>query len=351
MKSDYKSIRNRMRENLNSEASKTEGTFSMDLINVFSNELARIISMEVDTIVDDVMLDTTTGINLDRKALELGEKRNHGEKAKGIVKIIGNTGIVIKQGTVLKSVYGVSYETIQDAVISPAGEAQVGVVCVQNGIEGNIKAGELKAFKDDLKGISSVINESEISGGTNTEEDEAFRQRVIEKKMRPIISGNKNHYVYWAKQVSGILKAKVIPLASGAGTVKVIVLSSEYAEVEGALLENVKKHIEDNRPVGAKVDVVSARAKDIRLNIRLRLEEHYEKDAVKEKISLKMKEYLKDIIFDERKSLSYYKVGDFVFTIEGVKDILDYTINGQKTSIEITEEEFFKLSEVIVDVG
>ena len=38
----------------------------------------------------------------------------------------------------------------------------------------------------------------------------SFRSRVLEKIRRPITSGNRNHFIYWAKQVSGVGGAKCL---------------------------------------------------------------------------------------------------------------------------------------------
>ncbi len=255
----FEDTRARMLENIKTESSKIDGTFTADNINAVALEFDRFKTMEVDTIVDDVMIDTATGINLDKAAKKYFETRKKGE------------------------------------------------------------------------------------------DDNTFRNRIYEKIRKRISSGNKNHYKYWAKQVKGISKAKVIPLASGRGTVKVIVLSDDYGVVSDEVLENVRNHIENNRPVGASVEVVSAVAKSIVVNMKLVLSSEADISFIKESISEKIGEYIKEIVFDESKVFSYYKVGDIAFDVSGVVDILDYFVNGVKESIRCTSEEYFNLSEVVIN--
>lgn len=350
MDNSYEAIKDRIKGSLRSEASKIEGSFAMDIVNAAAVEYARIIAEKIDPIIDDVMIDTAQGYNLDRAALGFsGAHRNEAQKAVGLVKITGNTGIVINAGAVLISTGGTRFIVKNDALIGPSGVVDADIECEVPGIIGNVPKNEITAFKDALNGVSSVINETETSGGVNRETDEAFRKRVIESKQRPITSGNANHYIFWAKEVPGILNAKVIPLANGNGTVRVIVLSNEYDVVDSVLISNVKKHIENNRPVGAQVEVVSATPKIVNLDLNLVLAGGFEASSVKESIKSLILDYLKDIAFDDTKSLSYYKVGELIFKAPGVNDIAGYTLNGGKESLSIALQEFFKLGEVKVN--
>ena len=58
-------------------------------------------------------------------------------------------------------------------------------------------------------GVTSVTNTAPFGGGAEAEGDDSFRSRVLEKIRRPITSGNRNHFIYWAKQVSGVWRGQV----------------------------------------------------------------------------------------------------------------------------------------------
>ena len=47
-------------------------------------------------------------------------------------------------------------------------------------------------------------------------------------------------------------------------------------------------------------------------------------------------------------SISYYRIGDLIFGVEGVADIISYTLNGGLTSLASDYEEYFSLGEVAV---
>lgn len=348
---DYsvEAIRGRLISRLQYPVNKIEGSFAFDVMGAVAVELSNTVTEKVDTIIDSVSVDTAIGIDLDRKALEFAPKRNEATRARGVVKITGNTNSIIYKNTVLISKQNIEFVVLNDTVIDGTGEAFVSVECLSEGTTGNIDVGQITAFKEDLEGIKSVVNEMPFSGGTNREKDEAFRTRLMDSRRKPRSSGNEHDYEYWAKEVSGISFAKPIPLADGNGTVKLIVLSDEYEIVGAELLKKVKEHIESKRPVGARVSVVSARAKPLIIDMRLVIASGNDAETIKQRIMSEVKAYLRTIAFDENKPFSYYRVGQIVFGIDGVKDIIDYTINGGKTSVELNNDEFFQLNGVTIN--
>ena len=350
MNFSFESIRDRIKEQLKNPVNKIEGSFSMDNIQAVSQELARIVAMEVLPIPDDVLLDTAEGIMLDRKAIDFNEIRNPAKKAVGQVTFTGTVATKIPIKTIVLA-ESLEFETIQEAVIGAEGTVIINSECTQDGQIGNISSGKIKALKLSLNGINSVMNTEPFTGGVDEETDTAFRERVLEKIRKPITSGNKNHYIYWAKQVSGVGKAKALSCPNGNGTVGVIILSDLLDVPDDTIISNVVKNIELNRPVGADVTVSKAVPLLVTVNVTVTLANGYEQSVVKSAIVLALQEYLKTIAFDETKNLSYYKVGDIIFGVDGVTDIVNYTLNGGSVSLQTAFEEFFKLQEVVLNVG
>lgn len=56
------------------------------------------------------------------------------------------------------------------------------------------------------------------------------------------------------------------------------------------------------------------------------------------------------VLGDEKRqsSMSYYRIGDLIFGVEGVADIISYTLNDGLTSVASEYEEYFSLGEVSV---
>lgn len=188
-------------------------------------------------------------------------------------------------------------------------------------------------------------NETRLPG----EDDSSFRGRILQKIQNPLTSGNKNHYVYWAKKVLHVGDAKCVPCWNGGGTVKVIVLSDEKGVPSEETLQAVRDYIEENRPVGAKVTVVGATPIPVTIEVSIVMATGFGFSEAKESIGQYIREYLDNIAFQDNTPLSYYKIGERIFSAPGVQDIDTYTINGEKLSISAEVGEFFQLQEVIIN--
>lgn len=180
------------------------------------------------------------------------------------------------------------------------------------------------------------------------EEDEAYRKRLLFKVQKPITSGNENHYVYWAKQVDGVGNAKCIGCWAGAGTVKVVILS-DTSDVPGShTLQAVREHIAVNRPVGADVTVSPAVPVALNIDATLRLAAGYKPEEMQVSIAAAITEYLTGIAFEDNSSLSHYRVGELMFHVDGVEDVVKYTVNGSAEAVPIGADEFLRLGEVVI---
>lgn len=343
----FENVVARMRSNLKSPASKQEGSFAMDSIQAIAQEISRMMYMRVINYLDLAFLDTTVGEFLDRKALDFGMTRNPATPAKGTVVFTGKEGTVIPKGLGVIS-EGFTYLTDYEAVIPGSLTISIPATCTETGTETNISSGAITGIRsiDAIDGLQAK-NETDFEGGTEVEEDTSFRNRIYEKLRNPISSGNANSYVYWAKQVSGVGNARCIPLWNGNGTVKVVILSSEGGTPDDMIIKNVADYIETQRPIGAQVTVSKAAAKAVSITGTIQLKQGYKLTDVQNECYRIIREYLTGIAYEEdSKILSYYKISDLLYNVAGVKDVVDYTINGKKESIKAEAEEFFQLSAV-----
>ncbi len=315
----------------------------MDNIGAVSQELARIITTELLPIPDNVLLDTASGIYLDRRAIDFGEERIQAQKSTGILKFEGNNGTIIPAGTIA-GYYTLRFETIEESTIKD-GCAFIHSECTTAGIIGNIDENLIDNLVVSIVGVNAVSNPESFSGGADEEDDGNFRERIFEKIQRPITSGNIYNYEYWAKQVAGVGDVKVIPCWAGGGTVKVIILSNEGDVPDDVVIQNVTNYIQENRPIGADITVVGAVPIFITLQAELIISSNYNISTVKENVKRAIQEYLGEIAFLDDASLSYFKVGSIIFDVDGVDDILNYSINGSTSSLEANFEEFFKLDD------
>lgn len=166
----------------------------------------------------------------------------------------GNTGITLTAGT-----------TGSDGTLT------VAVKATTPGVSGNVDAGTQATLTQPPAGISSKAVLQTMTGGTDTERDDALLARLLEQIRRPPAGGNKYDYHRWAMEIPGVTAAYVYPLRRGLGTVDVVITSGNDLP-SPETLATVQAHIDDVRPVTAKNSLVLAptpRNVDFIINVAL----------------------------------------------------------------------------------
>ncbi len=340
MNFDYESIRSRIANALLNPLNKIEGSFCMDNIQAVAQELAQVIAMQIDPIIDRVSVDTAEGEFLDKKALDFGEVRLDAQQASGYLQFTGIENTYIPAATQTES-EDTTYMTTDDGTIDSSGTCVIPAVCVQSGIIGNTPAHTINKLVYVINGVYAVDNPAAFAGGTDEETDEAFRSRILQKIQQPISSGNEAHYVYWAQQVPGVAAARCKGCWNGPGTVKVVLLGNDVTIPDDDIIQSTADYIAQNRPVGANVTVAAAVPLEINITAAVILAAGYAVETVKNNIQNNIVSYFKSIAFDDTTEyISYHKIGDLIFTASGVADIESYTVNGGNNAIPITYDRF-----------
>ena len=307
------------------------GSFFYDLLYPVSEQIL-LLQQRIDTLSINAFALTAVGEYLDRKAAEQGLKRRSGTFAKGTVKIYGRRGEIVPQGAKIAA-DNILFSVDEAKTIPEAGNVEVGATCVFAGNVGNVKVGEINRFPVTLPGLTKVENTTDFMGGYPQESDVDLLERYIEKVSHPTASGNIYHYIEWAKEVSGVGDVRVIPLWNGNGTVKVVIVDSDNQPAGDDLIRKVKEHIEEQRPIGADVTVVSATALKINISVKLITDGS---DGIQSAVEESIKEYLADEAL-KKSYVSYAKVGSFILSVLGVEDYSDLKINGGTSNISIND--------------
>ncbi len=330
----------RIKGRLNNESSRMEGSFAADSAQAVAQELAMIHSTEIAPILDAVFLDTAAGGELDRRALDFGEVRQAAQAATGRLRFRGTAGALIPAGT-LARVDALLFETVAAVRIAATGEVLAAARCQTAGVAGNVPAGVIRLMAQHVAGVSEVTNPEAFAGGTETETDAAFRERLLEKIRRPVTSGNEYYYEHLAEQVPGILRARCTGTWAGPGTVKLVLLSSEYRAPDETVMAQVQAQVEAQRLIGAEITYLGAEALPVNLSGRLVLMAGYLVEDVAAEIAAEFSAYFEQIAFDGvTEILSYHKAIELAFRAAGVLDIEELLINGAAASVVIGPDAF-----------
>ncbi|QUH21724.1 baseplate J/gp47 family protein [Alkaliphilus sp. B6464] len=239
-------------------------------------------------------------------------------------------------------------EDLYYVVIEKITDGEFKLECEEVGEPGNIYVGSLIPV-DYINGLGKAQLTDVLIYGYEAESDESLLERYYERIRTPATSGNKYHYLNWAKEVVGVGDAKVIPLWNGKGTVKIVIVDSNKNPAGKELVTKVFDHIEEERPIGAKVTVVSAVAKDISIKAKVSLAEGYRIQLLQDEFKKALEQYRKDIAFKDS-YISYAKIGSILLNIDGVLDYADLKLNEEMKNISLNEEEIpmFNLVELEV---
>ena len=118
----------------------------------------------------------------------------------------------------------------------------------------------------------------------------------------------------------------------------VIVINSDKGVASEELITEVAKHIEENRPVGAKVTVESASPLALNISVNLVLSEGISKETAEERIVESITSYLQKNAFAST-YISYAQIGGCILDCDGIADYSDLTINNGTDNIDVGETE------------
>lgn len=260
---------------------------------------------------------------------------------------------VVTSGNLFQTKDKLQFVAVETKTIIDSGFVKV--KCLTAGPIGNVPANQITEFVNYKGNFINVVNLDAFSGGYAEETKDELWQRYIDDVANPVTSGNDAHYKKWALEVSGVGKVKVKPLWNGDNTVKVIIIGNDGFPASDSLVDDVQNYIDPyeiqedgakkgwgcgngKAPIGAYCTIESATAKTLDVAVKVIFVNGYDTIALKENIEKNIKDYLKNIAF-EQNYVSVAKIGNAILDTEGVLDYSNLSINGSSTNIEILDNE------------
>lgn len=274
-------------------------------------------------------------------------------KATGYVTVTGTPGFLIPSGFVFctegtADAPSKEYESTKETVIDETGAAEVPVAALIEGFAYNTTAGTVLLQKQINKDILSVTNINPITGGTDIEDDEAYRERIDEKVKSSDISyiGNDFDYERWAKEVPGVVSAVTEGAWDGAGTVKVVVAGQNGSPVSEEIIDAVYDHIaspdDESRRLlpsgGIVLTIATVQPVTVTYSAVIELEEGFSIDNVcKAFLEALVPQY--NVAKKERK-IRYTDVHSLLSGIPGVADFKNFLANGASQNILVDTDDY-----------
>lgn len=216
--------------------------------------------------------DTASAENLDRWGSIWGVYRKTATFAEFTATVTGSIGTIIPAGRIFKRIDGVEFSTVAEVTLAGT-SGVISLVSSLSGKNNEVSIGDVLTILSPIAGLDSSATVLAITiEPEDSEDDDLFRARLLDRIRQPPSGGAANDYIQWALAVPGITRAWVGPQALGPGTVVVYVVSDDEDPItpSPAKITEVFNYIEELRPVTANLTVVAPVLLPLNMTIELK---------------------------------------------------------------------------------
>ncbi|HHQ5499575.1 TPA: baseplate J/gp47 family protein [Clostridioides difficile] len=363
---DEDSVHERMLSNFQ-DVSTLEGDFIYDATRPTAEQIAELKQLGLQNNLRIAFPQTSYGTYLEWLGECKGVFKNQPTKATGVITFTGMQGTIITKGTIVTTIatdekQSIEFELLETKTIGANETVDIKAECRIAGTIGNVSNNTITVLLGSISGVKSVTNKEDFRGGTDIEDEEHFRERVLVAEQEDKLSGASSDYIRWAKEVDGVGYAYVVPEWAGAGTVKVLILDKNRKAATQELIDKVQEYIYplnisegENRdgkaPIGALVTVVTPDTLLINVKASFIFSNGFSEETVLNNLKTKIDKYLDKI--DLGGTVSYNAiqaiVGSMMLTDEGIEDFSNLTINDVKENIKL-QDQVVGIGEIVNEV-
>lgn len=340
----FEAILERMLDTVPDSLDKREGSIIYDALAPAAAELAQNY-LWLQSAIDLVFVDTSVGEYLDRLCNQIGITRKEATSAIKQANFYDDNNnfmdVEIGSRFTCGDLYWVVIEKISTGIYQ--------IQCETTGTVANNETGNLNAV-DYIDGLATATLTELLVPGTDEEDDDTLRARYLSVSNDVAFAGNIEDYKEKTKALDGVGAVKVIPVWNGGGTVKLIIINSDYDIASNVLINRVQEAICPEltdegtgiAPIGHKVTVVTTGGVTINIRTKITLAS----SAVFETVEQLIEDALENFLLELRKTwensnsliVRISQIESTILNVEGVLDVSTTTINGQASNLEVTQE-------------
>lgn len=362
---DEDSVHERMLSNFQ-DVSTLEGDFIYDATRPTAEQIAELKQLGLQNNLRIAFPQTSYGTYLEWLGECKGVFKNQPTKAIGTITFTGVQGTIITKRTIVTTIatdekQSIEFELLETKTIGENETVNIKAECRIAGTIGNVSNNTITVLLGSISGIKSVTNKEDFKGGTDIEDEEHFRERVLVAEQEDKLSGASSDYIRWAKEVDGVGYAYVVPEWNGAGTVKVLILDKNRKAATQELIDKVQEHIYPNveegqnrngkAPIGAIVNIATPQTLLINVKASFVFSNGFSQETVLNILKNKIDKYLDKIDIGGTVSYNaiYSLAGSMMLADEGIQDFSNLTINDGTTNI-ILNDQVVGIGEIINEV-
>lgn len=231
--------------------------------------------------------------------------------------------------------------------------------CETSGEIGNKGFGELTSIEYIDKDLGGELTELLIPA-EDEESIESLKERYLSSFDSNPFGGNKQDYKEKTKALGGVGGCIVIPVWAGGGTVKLIIIDSEYNVATPILVASVQEQVDPSpqgegvgiAPIGHIVTVTTPEELSVEVKAKITLIEGYEWSLIKPKIEETLEAYFLELRKgweDGNVVVRISQIENRILNLEGVLDITDTQLNGVSSNLPVEQEKLPVLGGVAND--
>lgn len=189
------------------------------------------------------------------------------------------------------------------------------------------------------------------------EDTEALRERYLNSFDSNPFGGNKQDYKEKTNALDGVGGTVVIPVWNGGGTVKLIIIDSNYNKASDTLVARVQEEIDPDpqgtgsgiAPIGHTVTVTTAEELVVNVNVRITLNEGYTWSQISEAATNALEAYfleMRKVWENGGLVVRISQIENRLLNLDGVLDVADTTLNGVSSNLIVETEQLPVLGRV-----
>lgn len=348
-------IHARMLEKAPSGVTTIEGDMFWDATRPSAEEKSRLEKIQLQNILKQANPQTATGIFLEYYGEFKGLYKNAATDSTGKINIFAAAGTPISKGSIFgtpstSEKESIKFETLADSVAGSDGVAVIPAKCLISGVIGNVEPNTITMLFSKIDGIKSITNSERFAGGTDIEDEEHFRSRVMAAEQEENLSGADSDYVKWALEVDGVGYAFPIEEWNGPSTVKLLILDKNGQPASQNLIKATKDYIYPDKvqgknrggkaPVGAVVTIDTASSLIISIKAKYTFTAGFDPVKVLTNLKADISDYLKTIKINGNINYNVIQgiVSSYILNAKGIDDFTNLTVNNGTSNITLISQ-------------
>ena len=346
----FETILNAMLAHVPTSIDKREGSFIYDSLAPTAVELQNMY-IQSDYVLNETFADTASRENLIRRAAERGITIQPATNAIVKGEFTPNT-LEIPIGTRF------SLDEFNYSVTEKISDGIYKLQCEEAGANANFKFGQLIPI-DYINGLQYAEITSILIPGEDEESTENLRKRYFANLENQAFGGNITDYKQKVNSLSGIGGVKVYPVWNGGGTVKLVIINSDFQKPSDELISMTQTAIDPIQnqgqglgiaPIGHVVTVIGVNETVLNIASEFTLQNGYQWADVETNIKSTIQNYFDELnstwADSENLIVRISQLETRLLNLDGVIDIANTKINNNDSNFVLSAYSIAILGEV-----